>query len=78
MGKSSGHILTFKDDPEDARRADEIETNYQPRSHKKYDSTPAVKQLRDNEPFIQNDGGTLYVGFRVGGKLYRAELTEVT
>ena len=78
MGKNTGHILTFKEDPEDARRVDELETNYQPRSHRLFTSVPDTKQVKDNEPFIQNDDGTIYWCVRIGNKIYRKEMTEVT
>lgn len=43
-----------------------------------YGSAPNVKDMADQEIRIVNDGSNQYFYIRIGGKLYRAALTEVT
>lgn len=73
-------ILTRKDpdkDPEDARRTDEIEQNYQTKAFSKFDDTPAIKQLRDKQGSLVSNGDGTFLVFRIGDSLYRVELTEL-
>jgi len=53
----------------------EIETRHNQLS--KYGSSPSVKQLQDAEICAIDDGTTVSLGLRVGGKLYKVDLTEV-
>jgi hypothetical protein len=74
MGKGR---LTRKDDPEDQRRVDEAEEAFMPRSLKTYTSYPNVKQLRNHEPAIFDDGTTRELVVRIGNTLYKSTLTAV-
>lgn len=78
MGTSSGKILTYKDidaDPDDVRRVQEIETNFQPRAMRVFNTDPSVKQLVDREMIlVQSD--TRYIAVRVGDTLYKLGMSE--
>jgi hypothetical protein len=43
----------------------------------KYGTTPDIKQLQDVEVFAIDDGTTVSIGMRLGGKIYKVDLTEV-
>lgn len=64
-------------DPEDARRVDDIERNFQAKT-RKFTARPAVKQLSDLQFYILNDGNTVTIGFRLDNKEYEITATEVT
>ncbi len=67
--------LTRKpDDPEDARRVDEIEDNFQARSMRSFTATPAVGQLRNKEIAFLREDGTDYLIVRVDGEIKKAAL----
>lgn len=74
MGKGR---LTRKDDPEDQRRVDEAEEVFMPRSLKTYKTYPNVKQLRNLEPAVVDDGTNRFLVIRIGNSLYETTLTEV-
>ena len=54
----------------------ELNVNAQSRSLREFDSTPDVKQLRENEVAILTTTPSLLIKRK--GKLYTATLTEVT
>jgi hypothetical protein len=72
MGKNAGHVLTYKNtdkDPEDIRRVQEIEDKFLPKSLRVFSATPDVKQLKDRQPFIIDDGTTVSLGVRIGNSI---------
>jgi hypothetical protein len=78
MGTSGGKILTYKSidvDPEDVRRVQEIETNFQPRAMREFATDPSVKQLLDREMVLVR-GDTRYIAVRVGNTLYKLGMSE--
>ena len=81
MGKTAGHFLTMKDidkDPDDARRVQEIEENYQPKQKRTFTSNPEMKRLRDGESCVVDTGSAVTYVIRIGNKLYQTALTEIT
>lgn len=78
MGRS-GYILTPKqNDPDDARRRDEIENNFRPRKTRLLTSNPGIKQLQDGDEVLVDDGTDVTIVRRIGNKLYKVSLTEIT
>jgi len=75
MGK--GKITRKENDPEDSRRIDEMDEVYAPRSMRKYKSTPSIKQMRNTELVVIDDGGTRQLAVRIDGVLYSVEVTEL-
>lgn len=76
----TGSILSRKDpdrDPDDARRVDEIESNYQPKSHLKFTGTPDSKQVKEGELFMIDDGTTRSLGIKIANVLYKVDLTAI-
>lgn len=80
MGKGAGKVLTYKPldkDPDDARRVQEIETNFQPKSMRKFDANPNARQLSDGELVVVDDGTDRTLVIRIGGTLYNVSLTAI-
>ena len=57
------------------RTLDEIEKYHN--QLKKYGDTPDIRQLKDYELCVIDDGSSVSLGLRGKNKLYRVELTEV-
>ena len=72
-----GKITRKTDDPEDPRRIDEMDEAYAPRSTKRYASAPSVKQLRNTEVVVIDDGTTRQLGVRIDGVLYGVTVTAL-
>ena len=54
----------------------ELNLNSQDKSLREFDTTPDVKQLKENEAAILTETPSLIIKRR--GKLYKVDLTEVT
>jgi hypothetical protein len=79
MGKNSTHVLTYKNtdlDPEDVRRVQELEDQFQAKSLRSFPTNPDVKQLRDRQLGLVDDGTDRYIVLRIRDTLYRVGITE--
>jgi len=75
MGKGK---ITPQDHPTDRRRIDELEETFQPRSMRRYSRTPSVKQLRNTELVVIDDGTAQpKLGVRIDGVLYGVDITAL-
>jgi len=75
MGR--GRISRKSNDPEDSRRVDEMEETFAPRSLKRHKAVPSVKQLRNTELVVIDDGSTRRLAVRIDGTLYGVTITEL-
>ena len=78
MGKNASHILTYKNtdkDPEDIRRVQEIEDKFQPKALQVFAAEPDVKQVKDRQQFIIDDGTNVYLAIRKGNTIKKVALT---
>jgi len=75
MGR--GRITRKSNDPEDSRRVDEIEETFAPRSVRRHSSIPSVKQLRNTELVVIDDGSTRKLAIRIDGTLYGVTITAL-
>jgi DeoR/GlpR family transcriptional regulator of sugar metabolism len=81
MGGNTGRNLTYKNtdkDPDDVRRVQEMESNYQTKARRKFSANPAVSLLVDGESVIVDNGTTVTRVQRIGNKIYEVALTEIT
>jgi len=68
-------IARKNNDKEDRRRVLDIQREFQTKEYKVYDSTPDVKQIRNNSMFIINEGDNIYIGVRVGDVIKKVAVT---
>jgi hypothetical protein len=74
MGKGK---ITRQEHPADQRRVDELDEAYAPRSKRRFASTPGIKQVRNTELVVIDDGTTRQLAVRIDGTLYAVTLTAL-